>query len=286
MNQQGLEQTLSGLPLGSIRYFAQIGSTMNEAATWAEQGAPDLSLVLADEQTTGRGRQDRRWITASGAALAFSLILHPGSYLASPSVSASSNPFPPQIVARLTALGSVAACSALHRCYQLPAEIKWPNDVLLERRKVAGVLVEVDWQGDQLAAAILGIGINVTPAAVPTDIELTFPATSIEAELGHPIDRLILLRAILEDLLAWREQLSSPAFLRRWEQYLAFRGEWVSISQADGTWLEGLIGEHPSLGPDGALRLQTRSGDTRYIRFGEVHLRPVTKDKGVQDDAR
>lgn len=286
MNQQGLEQTLSGLPLGSIRYFAQIGSTMNEAATWAEQGAPDLSLVLADEQTAGRGRQGRRWITASGAALAFSLILHPGSYLASPSVSASGNPFPPQTVARLTALGAVAACSALHRCYQLTAEIKWPNDVLLERRKVAGVLVEVNWQGDQLAAVILGIGINVTPAAVPTDIELTFPATSIEAELGHPVDRLILLRAILEDLLAWREQLSSPAFLQRWEQWLAFRGEWVSISQADGTWLEGQIGEHSSLGLDGALRLQTRSGDTRYIQFGEVHLRPVTKDKGVQDDAR
>jgi BirA family biotin operon repressor/biotin-[acetyl-CoA-carboxylase] ligase len=286
MNQQGLEQALSGLHLGSIRYFAKIGSTMNEAAAWAEQGASDLSLVLADSQTTGRGRQGRRWITASGAALAFSLIIRPGPFLFASSVPASGNPFPPQTVARLTALGAVAVCSALHRCYQLPAEIKWPNDVLLERRKVAGVLVEADWQGDQLAAAILGVGINVTPAAVPTGLELAFPATSIETELGKAVDRLALLRAILEDLLDWREQLSSPAFLQRWEQWLAFRGEWVSISQADGTWLGGLISEHPSLGPDGALRLQTRSGDTRYIQFGEVQLRPVTEDKGDRDDAR
>lgn len=286
MNQSELEQALSGLHLGSIHYFAQIGSTMNEASAWAEQGASDLSLVLADEQTAGRGRQGRRWITTSGAALAFSLIMRPGPYLLAPSVPASGNPFPPKTVARLTALGAVAVCSALHRCYQIPAEIKWPNDVLLARRKVAGVLVEANWQGDQLVAAILGIGINVTPAAVPTDLELAFPATSIETELGLPVDRLELLRAILEDLLAWREQLSSPAFLQRWEQWLAFRGEWVSINQADGTWLEGQISEHPSLGPDGALRLQPHSGDIKYIQFGEVHFRPVTKTKGVRDDTR
>jgi biotin-(acetyl-CoA carboxylase) ligase len=95
-----------------------------------------------------------------------------------------------------------------------------------------------------------------------------------------------LLRAILEDLLAWREQLSSPAFLQCWEQWLAFRGEWVSINQADGTWLEGQISEHPSLEPDGALRLQLHSGDIKYIQFGEVHVRPVTKTKGVRDDTR
>ena len=157
MDSFSLEKSLAGLRLGPLHYYHQIGSTNDEAARWAADGAPDLSLFVADEQTDGRGRLGRRWFTPAGSALALSLILRDqgqGSAL-------------PRHITRLTALGALAVCDALSDLYALQAEIKWPNDVLLSRRKIAGVLAEAHWQGEQLVAVILGIGVNVRQAALP-----------------------------------------------------------------------------------------------------------------------
>ncbi len=280
MDQTQLETILTGLSLGPVRYFDRVGSTNDEAAYWDTQGAPDLALVVADEQTHGRGRAGRRWYTPPGAALAFSIVVYP-------TIEDSSS------VSRMTALGALAVCDALKNRYQIPAKIKWPNDVLLNGKKVAGVLVEVQWIGDRLDALILGIGINVASTAVEAarshEAKLRFPSTCVESVLGHSVDRLELLSAVLAGFMRWRSRLSAPDFLRAWDANLAYRDEdeWVqvipssSISeplQNDGT-TPFPIQEGQVLGllNDGSLKLRTRSGEIIALQHGEVRLRPVKK---------
>jgi len=258
MNPRALKKALAALPLGSVRYYASIGSTNDEALTWAAQGAPPLSLVIANEQSHGRGRGGRTWLTPPDCALAFSLILRP-------SEAERTHP------ARVTALGALALSECLKR-RGLHACIKWPNDVLLNGRKVGGVLVEAVWLGDVPDAFVVGMGVNVLANSVPPPEQLLFPATSIESECGQAVDRIELLKEILAALLAWRPQMGGQEFLQAWEGRLAFRGEWVEIRQADQPLLQGKV---LGLEADGSLRLKTERGYAT-VPFGEVHLRPTT----------
>lgn len=260
MDQASLEKILSDLHLGPVRYLQTIGSTNEFAARWVSQGAPDLALVVADEQTAGRGRQGHRWYTQPGSALAISLILR--SHL-SPKESS---------IGRLTALGALAVSSTLYKLYGVDAKIKWPNDVLVNGRKICGVLVETYWLGDQVHASVLGIGVNVSHAAIPPVVDLTFPATSLEQVLDHPVERTHLLHEILAELLAWRDQLESDRFLQQWQKLLAFINEWVIVTSERNSPLEGRI---LGLRADGALQLLTRDAGQVAVKFGEVHLRPV-----------
>ena len=262
MQQETIELHLSDLPLGPIRYFDTIGSTNDVAAAWAEQGAPQLALVVADEQTAGRGRGHRNWFTPPESALAFSLILRPQV----------------ERVSRVTGLGALGVCQTLQQRWGLPAEVKWPNDVLVRGGKVAGVLTESSWVGDRLSALILGIGVNVAPSAVPPDDwpghdHRPFPATSLESELGEPVPRLDLLHDILKMMLTWLPDLESPGFLHAWEDTLAFRDEWVWIDEAGCA--EPLRGKLIGLGEDGCLHLESETGGEIFVRAGDVHLRPV-----------
>src|SRR5512136_875543 len=152
MNERSLHSALSKLPLGGLRYFEQTTSTNDMALAWAAEGAPDLALVYAEQQTAGRGRGGRRWFTPPGSALAFSLILRP-------------TPAEQQFPARFSALGALAVCEVLER-RGLQPWVKWPNDVLLNRRKVCGILVESTWMGATLNYLVLGVGLNIKPAAV------------------------------------------------------------------------------------------------------------------------
>jgi BirA family biotin operon repressor/biotin-[acetyl-CoA-carboxylase] ligase len=262
MDQNELSAALAGLPLGGLRFFPSIGSTNDEALRWSAGGAPDLSLVVADEQTAGRGRAGRRWHTPPGTALAFSLVLRP---------SPAESTYPARLTG-LAALALVDSCGALG----LQARIKWPNDVLLGGRKTAGILVESSWGAQALDAAVLGVGLNVAPAAVPPAGELSFPATSLEAELGQPIQRPQLLRDILAALLAWRSRIGSKEFLDAWEASLAYRGELVTVAQDGGQSLTGtLLG----LERDGSLRLAANDKPV-VVHFGEIHLRPMDDKMG------
>jgi len=259
MNAASLSSELSALGFQSIRYFDSIGSTNLEALEWAENRAPDNSLVIADEQTSGRGRAGRHWFTPADSALAFSLILR----FSEPDEL-------PAFVSRLAGLGALAVSDALLG-YKLAVQIKWPNDVLIQRRKVAGILVEACWQADRLIATVLGIGVNVTPLAVPTAMDLMFPATCVEMEAGRGIGRLELLREILTHVLERRNLLNSEQFLKDWTERLAFRGEWVQIHEP-GKITEGrLIG----IGEDGSLRLVTQTGRFESFYAGDIRLRPA-----------
>ena len=154
----------------------------------------------------------------------------------------------------------------------LDPQIKWPNDVLLSGQKVAGILVESSWTGEALDALILGMGVNVLTASVPPDDQLRFPATSVESELRHPIERTDLLRNILSRVLDWRPNLGSDAFIQAWEERLALRGQQV---QVEGSGEGTVTGELLGLEPDGDLSLRTAHGKTITVHFGEVHLRPL-----------
>ena len=277
MDTARLTTLLTPLPLGPWRCFAQIDSTNSEAARWAEAGAPDRSLIIADEQTAGRGRLGRRWYTPAGAALAFSLLLRPEHW---PDAGAPIHD-PQLLAARLTALGALAVCETLQQDYHLPAQIKWPNDILIERRKTAGILVEAHWQDGKLAAAILGIGINVAPEAVPPPDQLLFPATCLQAGLDQAIDRMELLRNILVRILDWTSRLAGTEFIRAWETQLAFKGEMVVISNSlAGGQATGFSGQLTGLDEQGRLLLLDSAGQIFSVDSGEVHLRPASAGPG------
>ena len=258
MHEWNIRKAISDSALGGYRFYRQVGSTNDVALAWAAEGAPDLALVYAEEQTSGRGRGSRRWFTPPGAGLAFSLVLRPlpGEGLSIPLFSG---------------LGAVAVCDALGK-RGLQAEIKWPNDILLNGKKVCGILVESVWIGEKVDGVVLGIGVNVKPGSVPPPEGLNYPAASLEDILGRRVNRQNLLRDILFALLAWRGLLTEPAFLQTWENNLAFRGDQVEI-QAEGVGPE--TGKLEGLEVDGRLRVRSMNGQTFTVQSGEVHLRRV-----------
>jgi len=245
------------MPLGGLRWFETIGSTNDAALAWVSQGAPDFSLVLADEQTSGRGRMERRWFTPPHSALAMSLILRP---------TLEERALP----SRMTGLLALSLTDSLLELGLAP-QIKWPNDVLLNGKKVAGILVEATWTGERLDAFVLGLGVNVLQTSIPPAEQLLFPATSLETELGRRIDRTELLRSILTGVLKWRPQLGMDSFLRAWDENLAFRGQQVQVEERSG---QSIVGELLGLESDGSLRLRNQYGKSVTVQFGEIHLRP------------
>jgi BirA family biotin operon repressor/biotin-[acetyl-CoA-carboxylase] ligase len=256
-----LQNQLADLPLGQVAYFRVVGSTNSEAMRWINEGASHLSLVVADEQTAGRGRSDRTWQTVPGAALAFSLVIRPPE---NGMISAS----------RLTGLGALAVCDVLRSDYGLPAKIKWPNDVLCGGKKLAGVLVEAQWQADDIQSAVLGIGINVARESVPSQGELDFPATSVEDILGSSVDRWKLLKEVLAAILTRLPQLDQDGFIEAWEDNLAYRQELVQVLRDDA---EPEIGRILGLDRAGYLRLVLSSGEEKLVWSGDIKLRRVDR---------
>ncbi len=256
-----LQEHLTDLPLGKVAYYPVLGSTNSEAGRWIEGGAPHLSLVAADEQTAGRGRSGRTWYTPEGTALSFSLVIRP-------ELSRSISP------SRLTGLGALAVCDVLQAEYGLPAKIKWPNDVLCGGKKLAGVLVEAQWQGDEILSAVLGIGINVARESIPSQGELDFPATSVETVFGGSVDRWQLLKEVLAATLARLPQLGQDDFIEAWEANLAYRQELVQIIREDA---EPIIGQILGLNRAGYLKMRLLSGEEKVFQSGDIKLRQVDR---------
>jgi BirA family transcriptional regulator, biotin operon repressor / biotin---[acetyl-CoA-carboxylase] ligase len=262
MNRDMIVSNLSNLPLADIKYYESIGSTNEAATNWAKEGAANNSLVVANEQTAGRGRTGRKWITIPDSSLSFSLIFHP-----LPDESRSIPLFSP--------LGSLAVAETLVNQYGIKnVSVKWPNDVLINNHKVCGILVETSWMGDKAQVIVVGVGINVGVESTPPPDQVLFPATSIEKEAGVKIDRLELLNQVLKSILAWRTKVTQNEFLEAWDHYLAFRGEWVHVQQSQH-W--SVTGELIGIDKYGNLRIRTQQGGELSVAFGDVHLRPAPK---------
>jgi BirA family biotin operon repressor/biotin-[acetyl-CoA-carboxylase] ligase len=252
----------SSLPVGRIGaplYFLEsTGSTNDIAAEKARAGSPEGTLVVALEQTAGKGRLGRKWDTEAGSGLALSIVLRPGT----------SN------IASLGLIGAMAAIEALDQL-ELRAQIKWPNDVLLAGRKVAGVLAEASWVGAALEYVILGIGVNVTAEAVTDSTGYDYPATYLESELESKADQNALLLTIVGRLSHWYERFLSGSAHPDWEERLAFKDEEVWVT-SDGMQIAGrLLG----LGEMGELRLAAGDGSEIQIEAGASSIRP--KDSGL-----
>ena len=257
MDQNDLAKLLADLNLGSIRYFDSLGSTNDEALAWATSGAKDMSLIVADEQTMGRGRYDRPWFTPPGTALAFSLIVHP---------SPGERPH----LSRLVGLAALSIARSLQARGLYP-EVKWPNDVLLNRRKVAGVLIELVWSGEDVENVVIGVGVNISRQAVPSTDILRFPATSLEDGLGQPVDRMEILRDILAEFIRLRPQLGQEELIREWEKVLTYQNRQVQVDLGGGQVVTGKV---VGLESDGSLKLRDENGKAVTVRFGDVRLRP------------
>ncbi len=238
-----------------IRVFQQTTSTNDVVEKLARDGVPEGVVVFAESQTRGRGRLGRRWVSPSGKGLWFSLLLRPRVR--------------PQQATQVT----VAAATALRRAIQLQtglgAEIKWPNDILVHGKKVAGILTELGAELDQINHLILGIGVDVNLSAGDFAPDLRRIATSLKTELGVPVARAELAAAVLHELDVEYARLLSGNFAMiadEWESHCATLGQPVVISLGE----RRLRGCAESLGEDGALLLRTEHGHLERIVGGDV----------------
>lgn len=254
-----LTPALWGLNFGKPLYaFESIGSTNDEARRLADAGTPSGTLVMADEQTAGRGRSGRAWLTPPGSAIAMSLVVRPTLKNA----------------ARLTMLAGVAVCEAIQIVSGAPAQLKWPNDVWLAGKKCAGILAESALRGERLDYAVLGIGINVTwsPPAEAVD----YPATCVQAEAQRPITRAALVREVLTQLEAAYPRLNEHSLFEQWQARLATLGQTVHVQLGTETF----TGQAQAVTEDGALLVTLADGTVRPVLAGEVRLRPAPSPSG------
>ncbi len=237
-----------------ILRFDSLPSTNLEAAQRAIEGAAEGLCVVASEQTAGRGRLQRQWISPKGSGLYFSIVLRPR-------IHQSSWPL-------ITLAAALAVHDALLETYSLKTDIKWPNDILSNNRKLCGILAEtVDTTEGR--ALVLGIGVNLTSSSFPPEVHQI--ATSVQSETGKAPNLEIILRNLMIALQRRYEMLQSVCggekILREW----SVRSSYASgkrIRVANGQ--EVLEGTTRGLESDGALRVETDEGEIRIVRAGDV----------------
>ena len=239
---------------GSIFYYPVIGSTNDVAAALAAEGGEREGLVVvADRQTAGRGRRGRAWFSPAGSGLYVSIVLAPGRARVDPV----------RATLLLTLAAGVALAEAVHAATALAPAIKWPNDLLVGRRKLAGILGEAAATDEGVASVVLGYGINVGPMAYPPD--LADRATSLETELGRPTDRAALLAETLaamarryDDLLDGRFDAILDAWRARAPGAAGARVAWTSPAGPRSGVTAGIDDR-------GALLVRTSEGTERIV---------------------
>ena len=257
--QHDLPATVIG---AAVECYAQLGSTNDIARQRARAGHREGLVVLADEQVAGRGRLGRGWAAPPGTSLLLSVLLRP-TWLA------------PADAFLLTMLAGVALCAAVEQAAPIRAALKWPNDLLLPApgglRKAAGVLSELDLDGDRIGWVVLGMGINVNwaPQGVVDGRDLGLQATSLSASLGQPVERLALLRALLVQLDGEYGALrrgQRGSLFERWRARLATLGQPVQVRLPAGE----LHGTAEDVEPSGALRVRDAQGTLHTVLAGDV----------------
>jgi BirA family biotin operon repressor/biotin-[acetyl-CoA-carboxylase] ligase len=243
---KGLETTIVGR---SIFYHRTLPSTMDLAKKLATEGVQEGTVVLCDEQTEGRGRQKRKWFASPASSILMSVVFRPtlGQL--------------PQI----NMLGSLSIVRAIERLTKIKSTIKWPNDVLVDGSKIAGILMENVLQGEVLQAAILGMGLNVR-LDVSSYPEISSIATSLSAKTGRDFDRDDVLRALLEEMdTLYRAVKQNEDVYHRWLPHVETLGKTVRIKSGQSVE-EGLA---QSINPDGSITLRRADGSQVTIATGE-----------------
>jgi len=239
-----------------VFYYPTIGSTNDRALDLAAAGEPEGAAVLAEEQTGGRGRRERTWHSPARLGIYVSLVLRPN-------VPAPRAPL-------FTFTAAVAVADALREVCRLQATIKWPNDVVVGRRKIAGILGETRGSDPIIREMVLGIGLNVNQGVEDFGPEVAGRATSVAIETGAVVDRTTLLAAILEGFERRYARLvgGRPSdLLREWESFSALPHGRPVVVESPGGRLEGQVA---GVDEEGALLLKLPDGRTVRVPFGEI----------------
>jgi BirA family biotin operon repressor/biotin-[acetyl-CoA-carboxylase] ligase len=258
-----IEQIRDGLTtrwLGrTIHCYDAVESTNLTAIELAQQGEPEGTVILADEQLSGRGRGSRSWHSPAGVGIYCSIVLRPK--------------MAPAKAQLITLMAGVSIVKAIALRTGLSPRVKWPNDIMINDKKVAGILLESRVSGGQIGYSVIGFGINVNngSADLPEDIRVN--ASSLLMELKKPVDRSTLVIEIFSELerLYHRFQREDfPVILEQWRHYSSTLGQRVRIWQKDKA-TEGIAVD---LAEDGGLLVKLEGGKKVVIHAGDVeHLR-------------
>lgn len=238
-----------------VVYYQEADSTNVRAHELGEAGAAEGTVVIADRQTAGKGRLGRRWESPSGVNLYTSVLLRP--------------PILPWHASQLTFLSAVAVARAVEEIGGLAPTVKWPNDVLLRGKKLAGLLNEMSSETEGIHFVVLGIGVNLNMRADQFPPDLRYPATSLALERGAPVSRTAFARALYRHLDALYELYLEQGFapiLHSWEAFFDLTGKPVAVDVPRGS----LRGRVAGLDDDGALLLRLEDGTVERILAGDV----------------
>ena len=241
-----------------ILYRDEVASTQDVAKELAKQGAEEGTVVICERQVGGRGRKGRNWVSPPYVGVYLSIILRPR--------------LKPSEVVQLPLLAGVVVSRAIKELTPLKPRIKWPNDIILEGGKVAGILTEVSAEIDQVDYVVLGIGINVnTPVSLLTE-DIKGVATSLAAECGENVSRAKFTQCLLTEFEALYEEFLSAGFS-------SIREEWKILDSTIGSRVEisgggeKMVGEVLGIDREGFLLLRGGDGEIKRIVSGDVSLR-------------
>ena len=231
-------------------------STMDDARRLALDGARAGTVVIAEEQTAGRGTRGRSWVSPAGGNLYFTIVVRPTV----------------EQLRRLSLVAPVAIANGMEQVLGLYPRIKWPNDLQLGGKKCAGILIEAEWDGPRPAFALVGIGVNVNFDPSSHLASLDIPVTSLALERGRPVPREPIFAAILTGFEHAFDGASSPALFQGWRARQALVGRPIILSGGPAGVLEGVA---ENVAHDGALIVRLADGSERRFHAGEVSLRPA-----------
>jgi len=238
-----------------VHYFHSLDSTNSKAYQLGLNGAKEGEVVIAESQEKGRGRLGRRWFSPPFLNLYLSVILRPKIL--------------PHQASLITLMAAVATAGAIEKFSGLPPMIKWPNDILLRDRKVAGLLNEIHSEMDRIHFVILGIGVNLNMDGKMFRKEIRTVATSLKIEMGRRVSRKAFLQFLLLELEAWYsiflKEGSSPV-LKAWRERAQIKGRRVKVT----FFGETLAGVAVDVDSDGALILETADGKRKRVVAGDV----------------
>ena len=253
--QIGLDTQIIGK---AMKYFPSVDSTNHVAKALAYHGAEEGTIVVAEEQDSGKGRLDRNFYSPRGKGIWFSVILRPK--------------FLPHDAPKFTLMAAVAVAEAMAR-FNLKAEIKWPNYIMFDGRKLVGILTEITGELARINYMVIGIGINVNMSRADFPEELQDVAASLSEMNGEILSRVEIFRAVLEEFDKLYLEVKAEGFdkvIDRWKKYNVTLGKNVRvISAGDG---ESFTGKAIDLDEDGALVVETAQG-RRTVYAGDVSIR-------------
>jgi BirA family transcriptional regulator, biotin operon repressor / biotin---[acetyl-CoA-carboxylase] ligase len=235
----------------SLHYYDHIPSTMDAAMQLANNKAAEGTVVIAETQTSGRGRLGRQWSSPKYKGLYFSIIVRPD--------------MAPAEVASITLMAAVSVCEAVSRACQLEARIKWPNDILLENSKLGGILTEMNAGLERVMCVVIGIGLNVNTEKKA----LVEGAASIREHTGSPVSRIALLQETLRQFESYYMKFrrkESGAVLEAWRQASVTLGRRVNIDMHKRR-IEGVAVD---IDADGGLLVRRDSGFIEKVMAGDV----------------